>query len=58
MDRAVKHLVDSTDFWNIRTSRLAVILTYLIEITADNNHWQEYQNHLMALTIGVENWTA
>ena len=27
MDRAVKHLVDSTDFWNLRTSRLAVILS-------------------------------
>ena len=36
MDRAVKHLVDSTDFWNIRTGRLAVILAYLLEVTAFN----------------------
>lgn len=58
MDRVVKHLVDSTDFWNIRTGRLAVILAYLREITASNSHWQDYQNHLPALAIGVENWRA
>jgi len=58
MDRAVKHLVDSTDFWNIRTSRLAVILAYLRESTAGNNHWLEYQGHLAALAISVENWRA
>jgi adenine-specific DNA methylase len=58
MDRAVKHLVDSTDFWNLRTGRLAVILAYLREITAGNQHWKEYQNHLAALAIGVENWKA
>jgi hypothetical protein len=58
MDRAIKHLVDSTDFWNIRTSRLAVILAYLREATANNNHWQDYQNHLASLAIGVENWRA
>jgi adenine-specific DNA methylase len=58
MDRAVKHLVDSTDFWNLRTSRLAVILAYLREITADNEHWGDYQKHLSSLAIGVENWRA
>ncbi len=58
MDRAVKHLVDSTDFWNLRNSRLAVILAYLREITAGNAHWGEYQNHLTALAIGIENWKA
>ena len=58
MDRAVKHLVDSTDFWNIRTGRLAVILSYLREITFGNSHWQDYQNKLDALGIGVENWRA
>ncbi|MDW7774363.1 MAG: DUF1156 domain-containing protein [Desulfobulbaceae bacterium] len=58
MDRAVKHLVDTTDFWNIRTSRMAVILSYLRESTAGNSHWQEYQIHLAALAIGVENWRA
>lgn len=58
MDRAVKHLVDTTDFWNIRTGRLAVILAYLWEATSSNSHWQDYQNHLSALAIGVENWRA
>lgn len=58
MDRAVKHLVDSTDFQNLRTGRLAVILAYLREITADNEHWGEYQKHLSSLAIGVENWRA
>jgi hypothetical protein len=58
MDRAVKHLVDTTDFWNIRTGRLAVILTYLRKTTANNSHWQGYRDHLDALTIGVENWRA
>lgn len=58
MDRAVKHLVDSTDFWSLRTSRLAVILAYLREITAGNEHWRVYQNHLSSLSIGVENWKA
>lgn len=58
MDRAVKHLVDSTDFWNLRTGRLAVILAYLREVTAGNEHWREYQDHLSSLAIGVENWKA
>jgi putative DNA methylase len=58
MDRAVKHLVDCTDFWNIRAGRLAVILAYLLEITATNPNWQPYRNHIVALSIGVENWKA
>ena len=35
----MKHLVDSTDFWNIRTTRLAVILVYLRETTAHMSYW-------------------
>jgi len=58
MDRAVKHLVDTTDFWDIRTSRLAVIMTYLREATVGNNQWQDYQRHLASLVIAVENWRA
>ena len=53
-ERAVKHLVDTTDFWNLRTSRLAVILTYLKETTAYLSHWKPYHDHLAALAIGVE----
>jgi putative DNA methylase len=58
MDRAVKHLVDSTDFWNIRSSRLVVILAYLREASATNSHWRDYQNHLTSLAIAIENWRA
>ncbi len=54
IERAVKHLVDTTDFWNLRTTRLAVILTYLKETTAYLSHWRPYHDHLAALTIGVE----
>jgi putative DNA methylase len=58
MDRAVKHLVDCTDFWNLRTSRLAVILAYLRETTAGIGQWSAYHTHLATLSIGVENWKA
>ena len=58
MDRAVKHLVDATDFWNIRTTRLGPILSYLRETTAHLPPWQPYQNHLSALQLGVEHWKA
>lgn len=54
IERAVKHLVDSTDFWNIRTTRLAAILGYLQEVTAHNDHWTDYQDALAQLAIGVE----
>ena len=56
IERAVKHLVDSTDFWNMRTSRLAIILTYLRETTLYLSHWEPYRDQLIALAIGVENW--
>ncbi len=54
----MKHLVDSTDFWNLRTTRLAAILGYLREVTAYNAHWTEYQDALEKLTIGVEHYRA
>ena len=53
-ERAVKHLVDSTDFWNLRTTRLAAILGYLQETTARLPHWAPYQDALTQLAIGVE----
>lgn len=58
IERAVKHLVDCTDFWNLRTSRLAVILAYLKEMTVYLPHWEPYHDQLVALAIGVENWKA
>lgn len=53
-ERAVKHLVDSTDFWNLRTTRLAAIIAYLQEITAHNPHWAPMQEAIAQLAIGVE----
>lgn len=55
VDRAVKHLIDTTDFWNTRSTRLAPIISYLQEITAGLEHWAPYEDHLAALAIGVEN---
>lgn len=54
VERAVKHLVDSTDFWNMRTTRLAVILAYLQEMTTHVPHWAAYQEPIAQLAIGVE----
>lgn len=54
VERAVKHLVDSTDLWNLRTTRLAVILAYLQEMTTYLPHWAAYQGALEQLAIGVE----
>ena len=53
-ERAVKHLVDNTDFWNLRTTRLAVVLAYLPEMTAQLPHWAVYKDALAQLAIGVE----
>jgi adenine-specific DNA methylase len=53
-ERAVKHLVDSTDFWNLRTTRLAAILSYLQETTTHLPHWVAYQEALTQLAIGIE----
>ena len=58
MDRAVKHLVDARDFWNIHTTRLGPILSYLRETTAHPLYWRPYQDHLAALQLGVEHCKA
>ena len=58
VERAVKHLVDYTDFWNMRTSRLAVIISYLKTTTASIPHWEPYQNSLASLEISVQNFRA
>ncbi len=47
MERAGKHLVDSTDFWNLRTTRLTAILAYLQEMTAQLPYWAVYQSRLV-----------
>ena len=55
IDRAVKHLVDTTDFWNTRATRLAPIIAYLREITAGLDNWASYVDQLAALSIAIEN---
>ena len=55
VDRAVKHLIDTTDFWNTRSTRLAPIIAYLQEVTENLEHWSPYKDHLAALAIGIEN---
>lgn len=54
-DRAVKHLSDTTDFWNTRATRLVPIITYLRETTMMLKDWEPYQSHLATLAIGIEN---
>jgi len=56
VERGLKHLADSTDFWNLRTTRLAAILGYLREVTAHLDHWTPYQDGLAQLAIGVEHY--
>lgn len=54
-DRAIKHLVDSTDFWNTRSTRLAPIVAYLRGTTSTLKDWTPYQDHLATLAIAIEN---
>ena len=56
MERGLKHLADSTDFWNLRTTRLAAILGYLRDVTAHLDHWTPYQDGLAQLAIGMEHY--
>ena len=58
IERAMKHLLDHTDFWNIRADRLAVILRYLREITRDIDAWTDLREHVESLALNVENWRA
>ncbi len=52
----LRHLVESTDFWNLRTTQLAAIIGYLQEVTAHNPHWAPMQDAMAGLAIGVEHY--
>lgn len=54
-DRAVKHLVDSTNFWQDRQGKHLVILGYLYQITQPITAWDDIRPHLQTLRLAVEN---
>ena len=58
VDRAVKHIVDNTDFWNIRANRLSIIIAYLKKTTLSIKHWKPYQQLITSLEISVHHWKA
>lgn len=57
-DRAVKHLVDSTNFWQDRQGKHLVILGYLYQITEPIAAWADIRPHLQTLRLAVENHRA
>lgn len=57
-DRAVKHLVDSTNFWSERQGKHLVILAYLYQTTGTNEAWDTLRSQLQTLRLGVENHRA
>lgn len=57
-DRAVKHLVDSTNFWSERQGKHLVILAYIYQTTGTNEAWNELRPQLQTLRLVVENHRA
>lgn len=57
-ERAVKHLVDSTNFWQDRQGKHLVILGYLYQITQPIAAWDDIRPHLQTLRLAVENHRA
>jgi putative DNA methylase len=57
-DRAVKHLVDCTNFWSDRQGKHLVILAYLYQTTGTNDAWDELRPQLQTLRLAVENHRA
>lgn len=57
-DRAVKHLVDCTNFWFDRQSRHLVLLGYLYQTTEPIEAWSAFRSTLQTLRLAVENHRA
>jgi hypothetical protein len=57
-ERAVKHLVDCTNFWAERQGKHNVLLGYLYQITEPNAAWETLRPHLQTLRLAVENHRA
>jgi putative DNA methylase len=57
-DRAVKHLVDSTNFWQDRHGKHLVLLGYLYQITEPIAAWADLRPTIQTLRLAVENHRA
>ena len=57
-DRAVKHLVDSTNFWQERQGKHLVILGYLYQATEAIPAWADTRAYIQTLRLAVENHRA
>jgi hypothetical protein len=57
-ERAVKHLVDCTNFWQDRHGKHLVILGYLYQITEPIAAWHEIRPLIQTLRLAVENHRA
>jgi putative DNA methylase len=57
-ERAVKHLVDSTNFWQDRHGKHLVILSYLYQTTEPIAAWQDLRTIIQTLRLAVENHRA
>jgi hypothetical protein len=57
-DRAVKHLVDCTNFWPDRQGKHLVLLAYLYQTTETNAAWAGLRPQLQTLRLAVENHRA
>ena len=57
-ERAVKHLVDCTNFWDERHSKHLIILGYLYQTTEPISAWSEIRPLIQTLRLAVENHRA
>jgi len=54
-ERAVKHLVETTNFWAERQTRHLVLLGYIHQATEPNEAWTEVRPLIQTLRLAVEN---
>lgn len=54
-ERAVKHLVDCTNFWADRQGKHLVLLGYLYQVTQPNPAWDTLRQRIQTLRLAVEN---
>jgi len=54
-ERAVKHLVDSTNFWEDRHGKHLVLLGYLYQTTEGISSWNDIRPSIQTLRLAVEN---